>query len=210
LQPAAQLAMVCPHTTIESPQGIVEQSGNVQFVQAPIAQLCPEGHIPHCTMPPQPSETDPQIFVPHAWPFDIGMQHFPLSHSSPIGHIPHWILPPQPSDTAPQVTPMQACAGVIGAQHMFCLQPSAVGHVLGHFTVPPQPSGTCPHATPMQAFAADIGVQHVPLLHSLPALHVPQVTGKPHASSTVPQVAPFCWQSPMSCVSGWQVPLLQT
>jgi hypothetical protein len=126
--------MVCPHTLIESPQGIVEQSGNVQFVQAPSAQLCPEGHIPHWTIPPQPSETDPQIFVPHAWLFDIGMQHVPLLHSSPCGHIPHWILPPQPSATEPHMTPMQACEGIIGAQHMFCLQPSPAGQVLVHFT----------------------------------------------------------------------------
>jgi hypothetical protein len=71
--------------------------------------VCPEAHVPHASVPPQPSGTDPHVSPSTA--HVVGMQevtHLFALHVCPAAHVPHASVPPQPSGTDPHVSPSTA------------------------------------------------------------------------------------------------------
>lgn len=85
--------------------------------------------------------------------------------------------------------------------------------MFGQFTGYPQLSVVEPQRTPAHGSAA--GVQHVPLMHSVPGAHIPQLYWPPQPSGTVPQampvhavVIPVVWQHVLPTHS-WPIAVLQ-
>jgi hypothetical protein len=78
------------------------------FGVPPPPQVIGLAHVPHESMPPQPSEIVPQVAPCAAQ--GVGAQpHVPAAlQVCPVGHEPQSSVPPQPSLTGPQVLPSEA------------------------------------------------------------------------------------------------------
>jgi hypothetical protein len=138
----------------------------------------PEGHCPHCRVPPQPSEADPQeapteahvfgvqALLPELPPVPPPVQT-PEMHW-PEEHVPHWREPLQPSEAAPHET--FCAAHVFGAQGLVQVPdvhdwPEAHAP---HCRRPVQPSDAGPHETFCAAhvFGAHVPVPQTPEMHA--------------------------------------------
>jgi hypothetical protein len=137
----------------------------------PPPQVCPAGHPPHATAPPQVSE-----IVPHLPAHDVLGTHVPVPQVLATPPPPHVWAPAQVGGTPPPSASASSPASTV--------PPSEE-----QTNVPPQPSGTTPHDAPCAA--QGIGWQtHLLSTHPAGASHVPQVRTPPHMSGWVPQEAP--------------------
>jgi hypothetical protein len=109
----AGAAQVSGHCTVPpQPLGAVPQitpahatAGAWGVQHAPASQTRPAEQVPHWTVAPQASCTDPHT-APLFWqscPSGRAVWHAPTSQTSPAGQLPHWSSPPQPSLAVPQV-----------------------------------------------------------------------------------------------------------
>jgi hypothetical protein len=76
-------------------------------------QLCPVGHWPQATTPPQPSDSVPQFspaghVVRGTQPVPHWLDVPPPPHVSGALHVPQFRVPQQPSGMTPQVAPEAA------------------------------------------------------------------------------------------------------
>jgi len=206
-QPAAQLFTTTPQTLTDTPQGMVVQSGSAQAAHVPwLLHALPALQVPQLRVTPHPLETVPQAFVPQACAALMGEQQAFAWHTLPAEQVLGQVtVPPHPSETEPHPIPLHA-ALPIGMQHALAWQTWLAPHLFGHATVPPHPLDTGPQATLPQASAADTGLQHAWSAPQVSPPQVPQVTDAPHASRTVPQVAPSDEQSASSFNAVWQAP----
>jgi len=166
----------------------------------------PAAQVPHTMVPPQPSATEPQLLLPQAAAWVLGVQPHWLAVPPPpqVAPVPvqlfgeHVTVPPQPFGIVPQLSPAgHAVSGwqtqVPAAEQV---KPAWQAPLSGpQDTVPPQPSGAVPHVWLPQATAADDGV-HLHTLDehtSLGCVQVPQLTvglGQPAGFVMLPQVSP--------------------
>jgi hypothetical protein len=66
----------------------------------------PDGHVPHGSVPPQPSLIEPQnAFC--AWQVVGTHVHLLFTHVLPCVHAPQLTVPPQPSLAVPQSSPSE-------------------------------------------------------------------------------------------------------
>jgi hypothetical protein len=123
--------------------------------QVPLWQVSFVAHVPHMSVPPHPSLTDP-----HACAAQVeGEQHAPSWHVSFVAQVPHAIVPPHPSLTEPHAFAGHAL-GVQAVQRLFvhiCPVPQA-----------PQLTVPVPHPFPI-----------VPQLCAWQTVGIPQTPGTP-------------------------------
>jgi len=113
------------------------------------------GHLPHASVPPQPSDTEPQLspsaaHVVGVQPHWFGTPEPP--HICPDGHAPQLRVPPQPSGAEPHVSPRPAHVFAVHGvfPQTFPVPPARLEQIspLGHIPqlrTPPQPSEIVPH-----------------------------------------------------------------
>jgi hypothetical protein len=160
------------------------------------AHVCPLGHVPQLSVPPQPSGIVPQEFAGQVFGVHVCVTHTLFVQVALTGHVPQLSVLPQPSEIVPQFL---ACA-----EHVVGVQPPPAWHVpfvhvwpTGHAQViwPPQPSDTVPHLLPTPPEPHVIGTHagwHVPLLvpvHVSPLVQA-QLSVPPHPFGIVPQLSP--------------------
>jgi hypothetical protein len=152
--------------------------------------------VPQSSVPPQPSEIEPQ-FLPCA-AHVVGVQPQTFAAPAPphvCGEVQAGQLskPPQPSDFCPQSPVWQVRGTHRLAPHWLGPAPPQFGVAVGHVPqsyVPPHPSGTDPHWA--DCALHDWGVHaHFPFWHVwLASPQVPQSSALPHPSFTVPHSTP--------------------
>jgi hypothetical protein len=185
----------------------------LQVPGPPLAPLHVLGAVqagPQTMVPPQPSDTEPQLFTPQACAIVSGthMQTFgvEVGHWSGAVQVPQVTGVPQLFVVVPQLFAIplvvpQACAFDSGAQPHVPGPPVVLLHVwvpvqLPQLTVPPQPSGAFPQLALPHCADAGSGIHpQVPgpplvLLHTFGNRQVPQLTELPQLSTTEPQLSP--------------------
>jgi hypothetical protein len=89
---------VLPQPSFTLPQTFPAQDALGAQQVLSVLQNCPDGHEPHCNVPPQPSGIVPHDVAPHV--FGTQQVLFVLQ-VCPEGHEPHCNVPPQPSENVP-------------------------------------------------------------------------------------------------------------
>lgn len=161
-------------------------------------QLSPAPQLPHCIVPPQPSDAVPHVAPTASHVFVVQPQWFgvpPPPHVSGGAHAPQSSIPVHPSDTSPQLMPRSAqVLGVHAVEpHMFgCSPPQCwpAGQPPQSTTLP-HPSGAVPHCAPS---STHVLARHPHWLSSPPPPHTHGTGQSPHVStsSQPSEIAPHC------------------
>jgi hypothetical protein len=80
-------------------------------------QVCPLGHEPQLSVPPQPSGMLPQALAGQVWGMQVCGTQTLLVQVAFAAQVPQFNVPPQPSGTLPQLSPWTA--HVVGVQVWF-------------------------------------------------------------------------------------------
>jgi hypothetical protein len=79
--------MVWPQIVTDTPHASEEQLGiGCGQTHVPFWHPSPFVQLPQLMVLPQPSGTLPHVALPHAWAFNVGVQHLPALHSCPVLH----------------------------------------------------------------------------------------------------------------------------
>jgi hypothetical protein len=193
-----------------------DETGQPQTLDLPPPpQVCPEGHVPHIRMLPQPSPATPQLnpSCAHVNGQHPGKVHCPTCvplqppHSIPIGHMPQFRTLPQPSLCMPHMKP---CWAQVFEQQAGSPQTPGVpaphapgppqvwpeGH-LPHWIVFPQPSSVEPQSRPSSSHVFGVQAQTLgwPLAPQVcPVGQVPQFSMPQQPSLAKPQSKPSSGQ----------------
>jgi hypothetical protein len=112
-------------------------------------QVIPAAHVPHGSIPPQPSGMAPQFLWSAAQVVGVQPQTRgvpPPPQVSGAVQLPQGMRPPQPSSTVPQLLVPHEPVGT-QPQTLAALQVMPAAHV-PQSSIPPQPSETCPQFLP--------------------------------------------------------------
>ena len=71
-------------------------------------QVCPVGHEPQLSVPPQPSGIVPQLFVGQVFGIQVCATQTLFVQVALTAHVPQLSVPPQPSGIVPQFFPCAA------------------------------------------------------------------------------------------------------